>query len=378
MNSNRSMTPQRILEICYERACSASGPVIADKRSAELVEQIGRDLRNRAAARLVLACALAKVTDPQLDIRQPYTEIGGNQSFSGRSYDERYITDFILRHQLPCNPTTAFLTPALRNINHPLNLDVTLEGRPREIYQAAQMLFDRVEAGLLEAEAILTEMLRILIAVRDENRSHLNTLLTQLQLERADLPLAVEDIVEIMEQHLNTKGASRLPVLMIAAVYDTIADHLGERILNLQSHNAADRQTGSLGDLEIALRDDNQIVTVYEMKLRPVTLSDITIAIEKLKRSSLRPSNYIFITTHSVNPEVSAYCRSRYRITGGVEMAILECIELLRHFLHLFPHLRAEFLDAYQRRLLIEADSAVSPLVKKQFLELRLAAQSGR
>jgi DNA adenine methylase len=378
MNSNRSKSPQHILEICYERARSASGSVIADENSAGLIEQIGRNLRNRAAARLVLACALAKAVDPQIDIRQPYTEIGGNRSFSGRSYDERYITDFILRYQLPCNPTTAFLTPALRNITQPLTLDVMLEGRPREIYRAAQLLFDRVEAGVLEAQALLTEMMRILIAVRDENRSRLNTLLTQLQVDQADLPLAVEDIIQLMEQHLNSKGASRLPVLMIAAVYDTIADYLGERILDLQSHNAADRQTGSLGDLEIALRDDDNIVTVYEMKLRPVTLSDITIALEKLKRTGLRPSNYIFITTHPVAPEISAYCRSMYPITGGVEVVVLECIDLLRHFLHLFSHLRTEFLDAYQRRLLIEPDSAVSPSVKEQFLTLRFAAQSGR
>lgn len=81
MNSNRSKSPQHILEICYERARSASDSLIADENSAALIEQIGRNLRNRAAARLVLACALAKAVDPQIDIRQPYTEIGGNRSF---------------------------------------------------------------------------------------------------------------------------------------------------------------------------------------------------------------------------------------------------------------------------------------------------------
>ena len=65
----------------------------------------------------------------------PTRKLEETDRFSGRSYDERYITDFILRYQLPCNPTTAFLTPALRNITHPLTLDVMLEGRPREIYR---------------------------------------------------------------------------------------------------------------------------------------------------------------------------------------------------------------------------------------------------
>ena len=67
--------------------------------------------------RLLLACALAKVVNPNVDIRKPYTELGGTDSFSGRTYDERYITALINEHKLPANSTTAFLSPALRTKN---------------------------------------------------------------------------------------------------------------------------------------------------------------------------------------------------------------------------------------------------------------------
>ncbi|MBM3889149.1 MAG: hypothetical protein FJ388_08480, partial [Verrucomicrobia bacterium] len=73
---------------------------------------------------------LAKVHDPKVDPRKPYTKIGSNDCFSGRTYDEQFIGDFITRHGLPCNSTTAFLTPTLRNMDATLTTKVVLVGRP--------------------------------------------------------------------------------------------------------------------------------------------------------------------------------------------------------------------------------------------------------
>jgi DNA adenine methylase len=43
-------------------------------------------------------CLLAKLHRPDVDIRKLYTEIGDPDAFSGRTYDERYITTFINEH----------------------------------------------------------------------------------------------------------------------------------------------------------------------------------------------------------------------------------------------------------------------------------------
>lgn len=166
-------------------------------------------------------------------------------------------------------------------------------------------------------------------------------------------------------------------MLVIAAIYDVIERFLGEHALDLTAHNAADRQTGAIGDLQIALHDGEGIVTAYEMKLKQVTINDVDLALEKIRLAGVRPSNYVFVTTHPITPEVVTYCQSLYEITGGIEVAILDCISLLRHFLHLFTRLRGEFIEAYQTRLLKEPDSAVSRPLKELFLALRQAAQSG-
>jgi hypothetical protein len=85
---------------------------------------------------------------------------------------------------------------------------------------------------------------------------------------------------------------------------------------------------------------------------------------------------YIFITTEPVTDEIREYARAKYDETGGVEIAVLDCIGFLRHFLHLFHRVRKDFLDQYQVLVLREADSAVNQGLKEAFLALRQAAES--
>jgi hypothetical protein len=117
-----------------------------------------------------------------------------------------------------------------------------------------------------------------------------------------------------------------LPVLVVAAAYEAAGARLSENMLPLNPHNAADLQTGSLGDVEICLMEDDSVVTAYEMKMKRVTR---------------------------------------------------DCIGFLRHFLHLFHRIRADYLNAYQKLVLNEPDSAVSQTLKEAFLALRQVAESG-
>lgn len=121
------MTPEQILQDIYEKAMATlETSVVEDAAIRERVDYICRCMSNRAGVRLLMSCLLAKLDVPGVDVRKPYTEIGGKGCFSGRSYDERYITAFIHEHRLPVNPTTAFLTPVLRNISRPLTTQVDL------------------------------------------------------------------------------------------------------------------------------------------------------------------------------------------------------------------------------------------------------------
>ncbi len=369
--------PDDILSNVLKRALKhISQSFIVNTDIRERVEYVCRQMSNRACARLLMACMVATIDRPDVDPRKPYTEIGDNDAFSGRSYDEKYITRFVHEHRLPLNPTTAFLTPAFRNLNRPLTLDLELIGRPRQIYKATLQLLDDVYQKRVSAEDLLTEIVRILLIIRQEKEGRIRILLTGLSSEES-LPLSSEEIINLIEQHLRCKNASRLPVLIVAAAYKSVGKKLGERILPLHRHTAADEQTGSLGDIEVCLESDDHVVTVYEMKMRRISINDIDRAVQKVQSANHRIHNYIFITTEAISDDVKSRASQCYEETGGTEVVVLDCIGFLRHFLHFFHRSRIVFLNAYQELVLSEPDSAVSQPLKEVFLALRRAAEAG-
>jgi hypothetical protein len=368
--------PSQILEQSLERAsANLSKPLVKNKRILEQTEYVCRCLSNRAGVRLLMACLLAKIDRPSIDPRKPYTEIGARDAVSGRSYDESYITHFINRHRLPCNPTTAFLTPAFRNIDKTLTTGTEIIGRPRQLYKYTLHLLDDVHAGRISAKDLLAEVVRILLVMWNEKDQRMATLFAALQHPEGAIPLSSEAIVNLIEQHLKVKHSSRLPVLVVAAAYQVIGKKIGERLLVLKPHNAADEQTGAKGDVEICLESDDHVVTAYEMTR--VSVDDIDRALQKIATMTTRIHNYIFITTDLIDENVKAYAAEAYERTGGTEIVILDCIGFFRHFLHLFHRLRIDYLDAYQTLALAEPDSAVSQPLKEAFLALRQAAETG-
>lgn len=371
-----SDNPGDVLEQLLEQvAANPSAPRIADENMKSRVEYLCH-CSNRAGVRLVMACALAKIVNPTIDPRKPYTQIGEPDAFSGRHYDEAYIERFIHRHRFPLNPTTAFLTPALRNINHVLTPDLRIEGRPPRMYTEAFQLLDDLNQGKLSAEHLLAEFIRVLIGIRDRKDDLIQSLLSTFRRSDEVLPLSSEEIVKLISDHLSRRHSSRLPVLVVAAAYKAAQGSLGETIRPLLAHNAADVQTGAQGDVEVTLIANERVVTAYEMKMKPVTLNDIDAAIAKIARVEDPVDNYIFITTFPIDDGVRAYAASLYESSGGIEIAILDCIGFIRHFLHLFHRLRTQFLNNYQELVLSEPDSAVSPSLKEAFLVLRQSAEA--
>jgi hypothetical protein len=376
------LSASNILILAFQQASACiEKPIINNPEIVSKVEYVCRNIQNRAAVRLLLACLLAKIHKPSVDIRKPYTQIGEPDCYSGRTYDEAYITAFINEHNLPCNPTTAFLTPALRNRNIILTPDVNLVGRPPKLYQQVLELLTDVHLNKVSATDLLSETVRLLLIVRNEKRQRMQSLLEGLQSSEDAMPLSTEAIVGLIEQHMKCRGSSRLPVLVVAAAYQSAAENIGERFLPLQSHNSADEQTGALGDLEITLIGDNRVITCYEMKTRRITQDDIERALQKIDEKTKQPGrkidNYIFITTDIIDEPLKEYAASIYERTGGIEVVILDCLGFLRHFLHLFHRLRMQFLASYQELVLAEPDSAVSQPLKEAFLVLCQAAETG-
>lgn len=371
------MNPEEILnEILKEAENNLNKQSIKNSDIRKDLEYVCYIISNRACIRLLMSCLLAKIDRPNVDVRKPYTEIGTQDSFSGRTYDERYLTHFINENQLPCNITTAFLTPALRNIDRPLITDIEIVGKPREVYKSTLKLLNQVQKGSVSAKTLLTEAIKLLIKFRDEKRHRMEQLVNEIKVGRGALPLSSEQIVTLIRQHIACKNSSRLIVLVVAAAYKAASSRIGEWGRPLMAHTAADLQTKALGDVEVCLVGDDEVVTAYEMKMKRVTIDDVDAAVQKIAKAKSEIHNYIFITTETIDPQVAEYAKSFYEKTKGTEIAILNCLGFIRHYLHFFHRLREQFLDAYQEMVLAEPDSAISQPLKEAFLALRKSAES--
>ena len=127
--------PDDILAIAYRVAVDNLEKSLV--RAAGMTDDIEFVCRcsNLSGVRFLMACLVAKLTNESLDIRKPYTEIGGAGVYSGRHYDEAYIAPFVFKYGLPVNPTTSFLTPAFRTNKSLIAPGVELIGRPKRLYE---------------------------------------------------------------------------------------------------------------------------------------------------------------------------------------------------------------------------------------------------
>jgi len=368
--------PTKILETLYKKAFdNQSKSAVKLVSTRERVEFICRCNTNKAPIRFLLSCLLAKIHNPQVDIRKPYTEIEGNDTYSGRFYDEKFVEPLVHKYKLPCNQTTAYLTPAFRNLDRVLTTELVLVGRPKDVYVYALEILKSVHTAKEKPKNVLQEIFRVLLIIKGENEHRMQQLIDNLKQANDTLPLATEEIITLLLQHLNCKGSSRLPVLIVAAAYQTVKEQIGEVNKQLEAHNAADKQTGSIGDIEITLTNDTEIVSCYEMKDKRVNKTDIDVALRKLSKATNKIDNYIFITTDIIESEVAEYAKTFYEKTG-VEFVILDCIGFVRHFLHFFHRRRGDFLNIYQSMVLAEPTSSVSQPLKEAFLALRRAAEA--
>jgi hypothetical protein len=268
------------------------------------------------------------------------------------------------------------LTPAFRNFTKPFLLVSVPKGRPPRLYTDAFQLLEDVAKNKANARSVFVDTLRHLIVMRNEQAKRMDSLLGSIKRTNGTLAPSSESIAALLEQHLRCKNSARLPVLGVAAAYGSVSKVIGEKALPLKGHNSADVQTGASGDIEICLINDDNVVTVYEMKKKAVSRNDIDHAVTKIVSSGASIDNYIIITTDPIADDVADYARSMYEATDGTEVVVLDYLGFVRHFLHFFHRYRADFLDAYQALVLAEPASAVPQTLKEAFLALRSALQT--
>ena len=174
----------------------------------------------------------------------------------------------------------------------------------------------------------------------------------RLQLrEASNVDLAVpkiQDVIQItnlFEAHFfykykDSKGASRLPVLALYAIYSVLLNELsrykGKKLKELEAHSAADAQTGAIGDIEIVNVADGTAFEAVEVKHgQIVTKAMVDSAKQKIKGRQV--DRYYILTTHQQHEpseEVMSEVENVKRLLG-CQMIVNGVIPTIKYYLRL-------------------------------------------
>ena len=176
----------------------------------------------------------------------------------------------------------------------------------------------------------------------------------------------VLQITNLFEDHFfykfkDSKGASRLPVLALYAIYKVLISELqrfeGKHLKDLQAHSAADSQTGSIGDIEVA-NEDGCIFEAIEVKHGiPINIAMIDSAKQKIRGSQVE--RYYILTTYEeqiLSGELTSAANQVEKLLG-CQMIINGVIPSIRYYLRLLSN-PGKVIPEYVS--LLVADGAIS------------------
>lgn len=288
-----------------------------------------------AAFTNVVTCLAIKAANPQVDVRYHQTQIQDATpkpaGFNFRGPSEGTVYPWLNQHRFE-GAKSGWQTRTLeRPKPYTLDYDENIQ------YVKAEFLtvFDRIETHGEAASQALTYLLYKQVIKRE---------LSGIQLAVPKLQ-DIGSIVELFRSHFfytykASKGASRLPVLALHAVYRALVPELrrfaGKSLRPLQEHSAADSQTGSIADIEVGDDESGEIFEAVEVKHGLQITEAIALSVRE-KVMAKEVDRYYILTTHD-KCEVEADVKSviaNIKALYGCQVIANGVLPSLRYYLRL-------------------------------------------
>ncbi|MCQ2315466.1 MAG: hypothetical protein MJZ85_02090 [Bacteroidales bacterium] len=294
------MTPEELLNSFYEDAMSKSSGnknVVSDI-SQELKEYLDQIVAKSEDAKAVITVLITsvvyKILHPEQDVRKHQATITGG--YAGRTFDHAHITPFMKKMRFPAMAESGWLTRSLEQ-KVPYDFNYTGAIRPESLKKAFLNILYNIEEKNADPELILDYILQSLIIQRDKNQIKL----------AVPQNMSINDIIILLDRHFHhqykCKGASRLPVIALYAVYQCLTNELkrykDKKLLTLESHTSADRQSGRIGDIDIVNSDGSNFESVEVKFDIPISYNIVEIAKEKIEVT--KSSRYYILSTAEIS-----------------------------------------------------------------------------
>ena len=249
-----------------------------------------------AALTNIITCLAIKSAMPNADVRYHQTQIQKNTDrpagVNFRGISENVVYPWLSHNRFE-GAKSGWQT---RTLERPRPYTLTYDENIALVKTEFLAVFDEIEECGQSAFEALSYLIYRQVVRREEVQITLSIPKTQ----------DIRKIVELFRGHFlqsykGSKGASRLPVLALHAIYSVMVPQLrrykGTTVQPLKEHSAADSQTGSIGDIEVLKDEDGEIFEAVEVKhARPIT--EAIAAGVRYKVMDKSVSRYYILTTH--------------------------------------------------------------------------------
>ena len=344
-----------VLKECFDQAeiQLANGTLEVQKEILGLIhfnEVVQLSKVKHAARGIALTLAAYKVTEPTQDIRLHKSDhLGG---FSARTIDNTGTIPFLQANSLYYNVETHWLSQTF-SFAGPYMPDLNLKTVPKNAGPLMVKVVNAIQNSdnqIIFARAVL---LIIFIALIDErNRG-------KVRLEKPQ-NLSIDQTISLLNAHFLTKynkNSPRLPQVAIYAIYQCIMPTMdrynGHTLMNLERMKAANRKSGSVGDIDVNKAD--QPFEAVEIKFQiGISQQHVAEALQKIKTESVQ--RYFILSTIGVLEEDSTEISkliNDFRRSNGCEIIVNGVLETIKYYMRLIDS-PSSFINRYTD--LVESD----------------------
>lgn len=276
-------------------ASGSSG--LSDKLIHALAEMSRLSQKASTGFTNIVTCLAIKAAMPNVDIRYHQVQIQ-HQTDRGAGFNFRGVSEKLI---YPWLNTQAFEGAKsgwqTRTFERPKPYMLDYDENIGDIKNAFLAIFDEIEVHGQSASQALAYLMYLQWLHRESKQISLSLPKTQ------DISL----IINLLSKHFfypykASRGASRLPVLALYAVYEVMLGQLerykGMALKPLEAHSAADSQTGAVGDIEVIRTNNGRVFEAIEVK-HGIALNERIIydAANKIMDKSI--DRYYILTTHA-------------------------------------------------------------------------------
>lgn len=335
---------------------------ISDRLRTSLDRLHARAQDASAAFTNIVTCLAIKSARPQADVRYHQTQIQKDTARSAgvnfRGISEDVVYPWLDRNRFE-GAKSGWQT---RTLERPKPYTLTYDENIAYVKTEFLSVFDELEENGQPPFEALTYLLHKQVVRREEVQITLSVPRTK----------NIGMIVDLFRSHFfrsykGSKGASRLPVLALHAIYSAMVPELrrysGKTVMPLNAHSAADSQTGSMGDIEVSDNESGEIFEAVEVK-HGLQIVEAIAADVQTKIMDKPIQRYYILTTHpNCEPDEGAKkiidnIKSVYNcqvISNGVIPTIRYYLRLLEDPSVVFPAyvqlLRVDKAIAHEHRI---------------------------